>query len=130
MLYVGATLPCARFYYEGDEGFFGNSLLRISYQMLYAYLTVIMHWLDKAERETVSVLSPTPGPTKPRKPKRESKNQKLLHRDIMREVSAYRREQRAKLQAQAEDEKRQRAARIAAFVKRGKSVTKTFYMFR
>jgi hypothetical protein len=43
ILYVGGALPCARFYYEGDEGFFGNSFLRISYQYLYLYLLIIIH---------------------------------------------------------------------------------------
>lgn len=42
-LYVGGTLPCARFYYEGDEGFAGNSLLRVSYQFVYLYLALILH---------------------------------------------------------------------------------------
>lgn len=50
MLYVGGTLPCARFYYEGEEGFFGNIWLRLSYQYIYAYLLVIVHWMDKVER--------------------------------------------------------------------------------
>jgi len=43
IIYVGGTLPCARFYYDGEEGFFGNSLLRISYQYVYLYLSCIMH---------------------------------------------------------------------------------------
>jgi len=42
-LYVGGTLPCARFYYEGEEGFFGNLFLRVSYQYLYAYLALVLH---------------------------------------------------------------------------------------
>lgn len=42
-MYVGGTLPCARFYYEGEEGFFGNLFLRTSYQYLYAYLAVALH---------------------------------------------------------------------------------------
>jgi len=50
ILYVGGTLPCARFYYDGEEGFFGNTWLRISYQYLYAYMFVIIHWVDRLER--------------------------------------------------------------------------------
>jgi hypothetical protein len=50
MLYVGGTLPCARFYYEGEEGFFGNSWLRVSYQYLYVYMAALMHWVDRLER--------------------------------------------------------------------------------
>lgn len=50
IIYVGGTLPCARFYYDGEEGFFGNSLLRVSYQYVYLYLSCIMHWADRFER--------------------------------------------------------------------------------
>lgn len=49
MAYVGSVLPCARFYYEGVEGFFGNSALRISYQLLYAYLLVFLPVVDAIE---------------------------------------------------------------------------------
>lgn len=50
VLYVGGTLPCGRFYYEGVEGFFGNVFLKASYQYIYAYLAVLLHALDRAER--------------------------------------------------------------------------------
>jgi quinol-cytochrome oxidoreductase complex cytochrome b subunit len=49
MCYVGGTLPCARFYYEEEEGFFGNMFLRLSYQYIYVYLFVIIHALDRIE---------------------------------------------------------------------------------
>lgn len=49
MLYVGGTLPCARFYYEEDEGFFGNIWLRLSYQYLYLYMFFIIHFIDWLE---------------------------------------------------------------------------------
>lgn len=49
LLYVGNTLPCARFYYEEEEGFFGNSFLRLSYQYIYVYLFMIIHVVDKLE---------------------------------------------------------------------------------
>lgn len=57
MWYVGGTLPCARFYYEGEEGFFGNSFLRVSYQFLYTYLIVVIHWADRVERWVSAVFS-------------------------------------------------------------------------
>jgi len=57
ILYVGGTLPCARFYYEGDEGFFGNSFLRVSYQYVYLYLLVVIHWLDRGERFVLSQIN-------------------------------------------------------------------------
>lgn len=50
VFYVGGTLPCARFYYEGEEGFFGNMFLRISYQYLYSYMLCLIHIVDKFER--------------------------------------------------------------------------------
>lgn len=56
IFYVGGTLPCARFYYAEDEGFFGNSLLRLSYQYLYIYLLLIVHFLDKNELKLISVI--------------------------------------------------------------------------
>ena len=54
--YVGGTLPCARFYYAEDEGFFGNSLLRLSYQYLYIYLLLLVHFLDKNELKHISII--------------------------------------------------------------------------
>jgi hypothetical protein len=48
--YVGGTLPCGRFYYEGVEGFFGNAWLRVSYQYIFAYLGLWLHSLDRCER--------------------------------------------------------------------------------
>jgi hypothetical protein len=50
LLYVGATLPCGRFYYEGVEGFFGNSVLRASYQFLYIYMALFIPLSDSFER--------------------------------------------------------------------------------
>lgn len=50
MLYVGGTLPCGRFYYEAVEGFFGNSVLKLSYQYLYLYMGALVHLLDAGER--------------------------------------------------------------------------------
>lgn len=56
LVYVDGTLPCGRFYYEGAEGFFGNSFLRLSYQYLYLYLGVIAHALDLLERWYLGLL--------------------------------------------------------------------------
>lgn len=50
LVYVGGTLPCGRFYYEAVEGFFGNSVLRLSYQYLYLYMGFLAHVVDRAER--------------------------------------------------------------------------------
>lgn len=50
LVYVGGTLPCGRFYYETVEGFFGNSLLRLSYQYIYLYMGFIAHIVDRLER--------------------------------------------------------------------------------
>lgn len=50
LIYVGGTLPCGRFYYEGVEGFFGNSVLRLSYQYIYLYLGLFAHVGDTLER--------------------------------------------------------------------------------
>ena len=50
LLYVGGTLPCGRFYYEGVEGFFGNSVLRLSYQYVYVYMGLLAHVSDTLER--------------------------------------------------------------------------------
>ncbi len=50
ILYVGGTLPCGRFYYENVEGFFGNSLLRLSYEYVYLYLGLLAHTADLLER--------------------------------------------------------------------------------
>lgn len=55
IFYVGGTLPCARFYYEGEEGFFGNMFLRLSYQYLYIYLFFLIHAADKLEKFVCSV---------------------------------------------------------------------------
>jgi hypothetical protein len=55
LAYVGGTLPCARFYYADDEGFFGNSLLRLSYQYLYIYLIFIIHFVDKVEKRVCTL---------------------------------------------------------------------------
>lgn len=54
MAYICGTLPCARFYYESEEGFFGNTFLRLSYQYIYLYLLFIIHWLDRVERFVIS----------------------------------------------------------------------------
>lgn len=56
MIYVGGTLPCGRFYYESVEGFFGNSMIRISYQYIYIYMGFLAHVIDRIER----ALSSTP----------------------------------------------------------------------
>jgi len=50
MAYVGGTLPCGRFYYEGVEGFFGNTWLRLSYQYIFMYLGFALHATDRSER--------------------------------------------------------------------------------
>lgn len=55
ILYVGGTLPCGRFYYEGVEGFFGNSVLKLSYQYLYLYMGALVHALDALERWMVTL---------------------------------------------------------------------------
>jgi quinol-cytochrome oxidoreductase complex cytochrome b subunit len=62
MFYVCGTLPCARFYYEGEEGFFGNLGLRLAYQYLYSYLAVVLHWLDKSESAIASSKPADPRP--------------------------------------------------------------------
>ena len=49
ILFVGGTLPCGRFYYEGSEGFFGNFLLRLSYEYLYVYLGCLSHLVERLE---------------------------------------------------------------------------------
>lgn len=49
-LYVGATLPCGRFYYENVDGFFGNSLLRLTYEYIYIYFGLLAHLVDLLER--------------------------------------------------------------------------------
>lgn len=49
LLYAGGTLPCARFYYDEEDGFFGNMLLRWSYQYVYTYLLLTIHIVDKLE---------------------------------------------------------------------------------
>jgi len=55
IIYVCGTLPCARFYYEGDDGASGNSLLRLSYQYIYCYLAILLHWLDKIEKSLIFI---------------------------------------------------------------------------
>lgn len=55
--YVGGTLPCARFYYEGEEGFFGNTWLRVSYQYIYVYMAVLAHVADRLERAVLGLCS-------------------------------------------------------------------------
>ncbi len=50
VLYVGGTLPCGRFYYESVDGFFGNSILRLSYEWVYLYLGCAAHVLERLER--------------------------------------------------------------------------------
>jgi len=50
IIYVDGTLPCGRFYYEGVEGFFGNSVLKLSYQYLYLYMGFLAHVGDRLER--------------------------------------------------------------------------------
>lgn len=49
MFYVGGTLPCGRFYYEEVEGFFGNSVTRLAYEFIFAYLAALLHLGEKAE---------------------------------------------------------------------------------
>lgn len=50
ILYVGGTLPCGRFYYENIDGFFGNAVLRLSYEFIYVYLALVLHILPRVER--------------------------------------------------------------------------------
>lgn len=50
IVYLGGTLPCGRFYYENVDGFFGNSLLRLSYQYVYLYMGAVAHLVDRLER--------------------------------------------------------------------------------
>ena len=50
LAYVGGTLPCGRFYYEGVEGFFGNTFLKAAYQYIFAYLALGAHAVEAAER--------------------------------------------------------------------------------
>lgn len=64
ILYVGGTLPCGRFYYEAVEGFFGNSVLKLSYQYLYLYMGALVHLLDAGER-WVTTLPTTRGALAP-----------------------------------------------------------------
>lgn len=53
MLYLGGTLPCGRFYYENVDGFFGNAVLRVSYEFVYLYLAVFLHAGERVERSIV-----------------------------------------------------------------------------
>lgn len=55
MLYCGGTLPCGRFYYEVVEGFFGNILLKVSYQYIFLYMGFIIHIIDLIERGFLSL---------------------------------------------------------------------------
>lgn len=57
VLYVGGTLPCGRFYYEAVEGFFGNAVLKLSYQYVYVYMGALVHILDAVERWITSLTS-------------------------------------------------------------------------
>lgn len=50
LVYVGGTLPSGRFYYESVEGFFGNSILRLSYQYIFIYMGFLAHAADRSER--------------------------------------------------------------------------------
>lgn len=54
ILYVGGTLPCGRFYYENIDGFFGNSVLRLSYEYLYLYMGLLAHMVEQLERRYAS----------------------------------------------------------------------------
>lgn len=60
VLYAGGTLPCGRFYYEAVEGFFGNSVLKLSYQYVYLYMGALVHALDAAERWSNSLAANRP----------------------------------------------------------------------
>lgn len=60
VLYVGGTLPAGRFYYEGVEGFFGNVVLKASYQYIYLYLGLILHLSDRLERQLLALPSHYP----------------------------------------------------------------------
>jgi len=55
IFYVGGTLPCGRFYYEGVEGFFGNIFLKLSYQYIFLYMGFIVHVIDVVERGLMSI---------------------------------------------------------------------------
>lgn len=55
MLYVGATLPCGRFYYENVEGFLGNTFLRLSFQYIYLYLGLVAHGVEALERRYLAL---------------------------------------------------------------------------
>lgn len=50
ILYIGSVLPCGRFYYDINEGFFGNVVLKMSYQYVYLYLGFIIHIIDVVEK--------------------------------------------------------------------------------
>lgn len=55
MVFVGGTLPCGRFYYETVDGFFGNAVLRLSYEYLYLYLGFLAHVLERGELWVVAL---------------------------------------------------------------------------
>ena len=56
MIFVGGALPCGRLYYEVDDGFFGNGLLRISFEYIYAYLVCLPHIFYKYEYAVVRLI--------------------------------------------------------------------------
>lgn len=60
VLYVGGTLPAGRFYYEGVEGFFGNVVLKASYQYIYLYLGLVLHLSDRLERQLLALPASLP----------------------------------------------------------------------
>lgn len=49
IFYVSSVLPCGRFYYEEEQGFYGNTLVKVSYQYIYFYLFFFMHVVEKLE---------------------------------------------------------------------------------
>ncbi len=54
ILYCNSVLPCGRFYYEAVEGFFGNIFLKLSYQYIFLYLSVLIHIIDLLEKSFLS----------------------------------------------------------------------------
>jgi hypothetical protein len=61
MIYVCGTLPCGRFYYEGVEGFFGNTVTRLSYQYIYIFLGAGVHFNEAVERRLAGLISQVGG---------------------------------------------------------------------
>ena len=43
---VASMLPCGRYYYAPENGYVGNSWVKISYQYIYLYLGWLIHHLD------------------------------------------------------------------------------------